>query len=181
MTVLQILIGLAAAQRLIELALAQRNAARLLARGGVEVGAGSHRLLLALQIAWLVALAVAVPAGQPPFPALVVLFALLLLARSWVILSLGDYWTTRVIAVPEPLVADGPYRWARHPDYLIATAETALLPMAFGAWEVALVFTALQAVLLAYRVRLEERVLGARALTGFGRGARVKPDHRSAA
>lgn len=165
MTILQILIGLVAAQRLLELALARRNTARLLARGGVERGSVHYPVHVALQAGWLLALALAVPAGQQPFPVLIAVFGLLQLVRVWAILSLGDDWTVRLIALPEPPVRRGLHRHLRHPVHLVATAETAVLPLAFGAWGVALAFTLLNAVLLAHRVRAEDRVLAARALT----------------
>jgi methyltransferase len=36
--------------------------------------------------------------------------------RLWVIASLGPYWTTRIITLPDaPLVRRGPYRYAGDP------------------------------------------------------------------
>jgi methyltransferase len=180
MTILQTLIGLIVVQRMLELALARRNNARLRARGGIELAAGHHALYVALQIGWLMALAVAVPAGRQPFPVLIGLFGLLQLVRLWAILSLGDYWTTRLFVLSEPPVRHGPYRFLAHPDYMVTTAEIALLPLAFGAWGVALGFTLANAVLLAHRVRLEDRVLAARALTELPAGGRVRPVRKAA-
>lgn len=94
---------------------------------------------------------------------LLVLFALLQLARLWVIASLGPFWTTRVITLPgAPLIRRGPYRWLRHPNYLIVAGEIAVLPLAFGAWTIALVFSVANALLLAYRIRIEEEAALAR-------------------
>ena len=79
------------------------------------------------------------------------------------LLSLGRYWTTRVITVPgAPLVRRGPYRFLRHPNYVVVAAEIAVLPLAFRAWAVAAVFSALNAALLAWRISLEDRVLAPR-------------------
>ncbi len=180
MTILQALVGLIAVQRLLELALARRNTARLLARGGREVGAGHHSLYVAVQIGWLLALAVSVPAARQPFPVLLLIFGLLQLVRIWAILSLGECWTTRLIALSDPPVRRGPYRFFRHPDYLVATAEIALLPLAFGAWGVALIFTLLNALLLTHRVRLEDRMLTAGALARRRRTDRLRSARKTA-
>ncbi len=77
--------------------------------------------------------------------------------------SLGRYWTTRIITLPNaPLVRTGPFRYIRHPNYLLVAAEIAVLPLAFGVFAVAATFSALNLALLARRIRIEERVLAPR-------------------
>ena len=89
------------------------------------------------------------------------LFVLIELARIWVLLTLGRRWTTRIIVVPgEPLVRRGPYRFLNHPNYVVVVAEIAVLPLVFGLWQVALIFTLLNAAVLAVRIREENRALG---------------------
>lgn len=81
----------------------------------------------------------------------------------WVISSLGPYWTTRIITLDEaPLIRRGPDRFLRHPNYLVAAAEIAVLPLAFGAWRIALVFSVLNGLLLAHRIRVEQAALAGR-------------------
>ncbi len=156
----QIVILLVALQRLAELGYARRNARRLLAAGGVEHGAGHYPLFVALHGAWLAALFVMVPAEAPADWGLLGLYGLLQLGRLWVIASLGRRWTTRVIVVPgAPLVTRGPYRFLRHPNYLIVALEIPVLPLAFGAWQIALGFGLANLALLAHRIRVEERAL----------------------
>ena len=83
--------------------------------------------------------------------------------RLWVILRLGRCWTTRIITLPgAPLVRRGPYQFLRHPNYLIVQAEIAVLPLAFGAWEVALLFSVLNGQLLRRRIRIEDEALAPR-------------------
>jgi methyltransferase len=80
-----------------------------------------------------------------------------------VVASLGPYWTTRIITLPDaPLVRRGPYRFLRHPNYVVVAAEIAVLPLVFGAWPIALVFSLLNAVMLAWRIRIEEQALASR-------------------
>ena len=156
-------LGLVALQRLIELVHARGNTARLRRRGAVEVDAGAYPVYVVMHASWLTSLAVVVPAATPPHWSLIGVFALLQLGRIWVIMSLGGYWTTRIITLPDaPLVRTGPFRYLRHPNYLLVVAEIALLPLAFGAVAIAATFSGLNLVLIARRIRIEERVLAPR-------------------
>lgn len=167
MTPLHTLLGLIVVQRLAELWLARRNARRLLARGGHEVGAGHYPLLVLLHAGWLMALTLTVPAGAKPHVGLLAAFAVLMVLRAWVIWSLGPYWTTRIITVPTaPLVRCGPYCYLRHPNYLVVAGEIAVLPLAFGAWRIALVFSILNGALLVYRIGVENAALAQRTAIG---------------
>lgn len=147
-------------QRLVELPIARANTRRLLASGGQEVGAAHYPWIVALHAGWLASLWWLAP-GRPIDPLPLGLFGLAELARLWVLRSLGPRWTTRIIVVPgETLVARGPYRFMSHPNYAVVAAEIALLPLAFGLWAVALVFTLLNAALMAVRIRAENGALG---------------------
>ena len=163
MSVLYVVVALVALQRLAELVHARRNEAGLRARGGVEVGARHYPFFVLLHGSSLLALAVLVdPAATVNWP-LLGLYLVLQAGRIWVVASLGPYWTTRIITVPDaPLVRTGPYRWFRHPNYLVVVAEIAVLPLAFGAWRIAIVFSALNAALLWHRIRVETAALAAR-------------------
>jgi methyltransferase len=93
-------------------------------------------------------------------------FFLLQLARLWVLATLGPYWTTRVITLPgAPLVHAGPYRYVKHPNYLIVALEIAVLPLAFGSWAIALVFSLLNGALLGVRISSEDKALASRTGT----------------
>lgn len=153
------ILGFVTLQRLIELRLADRNSQKLLAEGAVEFGRGHYPFIVALHMIWLAALWWWAP-GQPVDPILLGMFGLLQLGRVWVIATLGDRWTTRIIVKPgAPLVRTGPYRFLKHPNYFIVTLEIAVLPLMFGLWRIALVFSLLNAVILAVRIREENRAL----------------------
>lgn len=158
-----LVIGLVTLQRIGELVYARRNTARLLAAGAQEAGRRHYPLFIVLHGTWLVALLLAVPQDTRPDALLLGLFYLFQLARLWIIVSLGRFWTTRVI-VPTgaPLVRKGPYRWLRHPNYAVVIGEIAVLPLAFGAWEVAAAFSVLNLALLVHRIRIEDRALAPR-------------------
>jgi methyltransferase len=156
-------LALVALQRLAELAWANRNGARLRRFGAVEADAGGYPLFVLLHAGWLAGLALWVPAATRPYWPLLGLFALLQLARLWVILSLGRYWTTRILTLPSaPLVRTGPFRWLRHPNYVLVVAEIAVLPLAFGAVAIAAAFSALNLLLIARRIGIEDRTLAPR-------------------
>jgi methyltransferase len=155
---------LVAGQRLGELVIAKRNTAALLARGAVEVGAGHYPVIVALHAAWLIALVGWVIFRAPAVNlALLAIFLCLQAARLWVLWSLGPFWTTRIITLPgAPLVRRGPYRFVRHPNYLVVILEIAVLPLVFGAWMLAVVFSALNAAVLYVRIRAEDQALAVR-------------------
>lgn len=155
-----LIVALVAVQRLGELVLARRNTARLLAQGGREVGRRHYPLFILLHGGWLLALFLLTPAGAPVSWPLLVLFIVLQGLRVWVVMSLGRFWTTRIITVPGvPLVRKGPYRWVRHPNYLVVIGEIAVFPLVFGMVWPAVVFSVLNLALLAWRVRVENTVL----------------------
>lgn len=157
------ILALVVLERLAGLWLARRNARALRARGGTEAGAGHYPLLVALHAAWLATLFVFVPRDAPIDLVMLAVFAVLMAGRAWILVTLGRYWTTRIFTLPgEPLVRRGPYRFLRHPNYLVVAGEIAVLPLVFGAWEIALVFTALNLPLLAWRIRIEDRALAER-------------------
>ena len=155
------ILALVTLQRLGELWLSNRNTRRLLARGGHEVGARHYPLMVAVHLLWLAALWWLAPA-RPIDGFWLAVFALLQLARIWVLATLGSRWTTRIIILPgAPLVRAGPYRWVDHPNYMIVIGEIAALPLTFGLWAVALIFTLLNAAVLTIRIREENRALKA--------------------
>jgi len=159
-TIHTLLIGYVVLTRLAELFIARRNTRRLLAMGGYEVGSGHYPLIVLLHVAWIIALIVLVPTQTPPAIHFLALFMVIQVTRYWVISSLGGRWTTRIIVVPgSSLVTKGPYRWLRHPNYLVVVSEIVLLPLVFGAWEIAVGFSVVNAMLLSYRIRIENAAL----------------------
>jgi methyltransferase len=157
-------VSLVALQRLLELGLSRRNERRLRARGAVERGREHYPLIVALHSLWLLSTLVeGILRGgglAPLWPVALTLFLLAQILRYWAILSLGEYWNTRVLVIPGTrLVRRGPYRYVRHPNYVAVAVEILTLPLIFGAIITALVFSALNAVLLFVRIREENRAL----------------------
>ena len=147
---------LVTAQRLSELVIAQRNTAELLAKGGVEYGRSHYPVMVALHASWLLGLWYF---GRNATVVWSLLIAYLALQgfRVWILATLGRRWTTRIITVPgEKLVARGPYRFMRHPNYALVALEVPLLPLVFGLTGFAMVFGLLNLAMLAWRISVEE-------------------------
>jgi methyltransferase len=155
------LLAFVTAQRLAELWWAKQNEARLMAAGGVEYGRWHLGLIVALHAAWLAGLWWR-GYDHPVVPLYLMLFVLLQIARLWLLLTLGRRWTVRIIIVPgEKLVASGLYRLLRHPNYAIVCGEIAIVPLALGLNTYALIFTLLNAAVLAIRIPEENAALDA--------------------
>ncbi|MEU5327085.1 isoprenylcysteine carboxyl methyltransferase family protein [Streptomyces parvus] len=165
MTWYTVLVLAVAAERLAELVVARRNTRWSLARGGVESGREHYPAMVALHTALLAGCLAEVHLADRPFPPVLgwVMVAAVVAAQAlrwWCIRTLGARWNTRVIVVPGlPRVAGGPYRWLSHPNYVAVAAEGLALPLVHGAWVTALVFTALNAVLMVVRIRCEDGAL----------------------
>jgi methyltransferase len=163
-----VVLALVTLQRLGELVLARRNTRRLLARGAHEVAPEHYPLLVAMHAAWLIGLWWLAWDRPIQWPWLVVFLALQAL-RVWVLATLGGRWTTRIIVLPgAPLVAKGPYRFLSHPNYAVVIGEIAALPLAFGLWIFAAVFSLLNAAVLTVRIRAENAALKVASPGGRG-------------
>ena len=159
MSLASIILVLVTLQRLGELVIARANTRKLLGRGAIEVGANHYPLVVLVHAAWLIALWIWGRDQDINVPALIG-FAVMQGLRLWVLATLGERWTTRIIVLPgAPLVAAGPYRYLSHPNYAVVVGEIALLPLALHLPWLALLFTILNAAVLAIRIRVEARAL----------------------
>ena len=158
-----VILALVAVQRLAEVVYANHNTKALLARGAVEIGRKHYPLIVLLHASWLAAILIFLPVNATIHWIWFGLFLILQGLRVWVLATLGPYWTTRIITLPgAPLVRKGPFRFIRHPNYTVVAGEIAALPLAFGEWQVAVVFTILNGLMLAWRIRAEDAALSAR-------------------
>ncbi|MFL6197541.1 MAG: isoprenylcysteine carboxyl methyltransferase family protein [Thermoanaerobaculia bacterium] len=173
------LVVLAAAGRLLELRIANRNRRLLLARGGIEIAPGHYPWMVAVHSVWLISCLAEVWLLDRPFiPWLGALALAVFLGafalRYWVISTLGERWTTRIVCLPGvPPITGGPYRWLRHPNYLAVILEIVSLPLVHTAWLTALVFSLLDAILLRVRIRAEEE--GLSRLSGYDEAFAGRP------
>jgi methyltransferase len=157
-------------QRAGELVISRHNTRKLMARGAIEVAPGHYPWIVAVHAVWLISLWL-FGRAQPINIVGLVLYLVLQGLRFWILWTLGPRWTTRIIVLSgEPLVSAGPYRFLSHPNYAVVAGETAVLPLALGLPLLAAVFTALNAAVLAIRLRAENRALATSCRT-IARGA----------
>jgi len=152
------------AERCFELWLSRRNRKALVARGGQEYYPESFASMAWLHALFFVALLLESHPWRIPFDrltlcSLVALMALMVL-RYWCIASLGVFWNTRIVVLPGArVVRRGPYRFLKHPNYLVVTLELALLPLLMRAPLTLLFFSLANLAVLRRRIRLEELAL----------------------
>lgn len=164
-----LLVVAVALERVAELVVSARHLTWARARGGVETGAGHYPFMAAVHTVLLVSCVVEVYALDRPFvpwlgwPMLAAVAATQAL-RWWCVRTLGPQWNTRIVVVPGlPLVRRGPYRIVSHPNYVAVVVEVAALPLVHTAWVTAIVFSALNAVVLSVRIPSEQRALATAA------------------
>ncbi|MGG0644901.1 isoprenylcysteine carboxylmethyltransferase family protein [Sporosarcina gallistercoris] len=159
-----IVISLVILQRLTELVIAKNNEKRMKAQGAYEVGGRHYPAIVLLHTAFFVSflleVAIRQPALSPIWIVLLTIFLLTQVLRVWCLASLGRYWNTKIIILPgADVVMKGPYKFIRHPNYLIVATEILVLPMIFGAYITAIIFTLLNAWMMSVRIPQEEQAL----------------------
>ena len=145
-----------------ELLLSRRNEKWLLQNGAVEYGQGQYPFIVALHALFFLSMIFEHSRQDAAAYStwLLLAYGFLLASKAWVIASLGSYWNTRIYRIAgAPLIRTGPYRYLKHPNYLIVAGEIAILPLAFNLYWTAAVFTVLNAIVLYVRIREEDRAL----------------------
>lgn len=151
-------------QRLVELRIAKGNERYMKKHGAIEFGQSHYPFIVILHILFLGSLLTEyILKDKPPSPlwiSLIGLFLLLQIGRIWAIKSLGPYWNTKIIVLPNAhLVKKGPYKWIPHPNYLIVALEFAVIPLIFQAYFTAILFTILNMIMMFVRIPAEEAAL----------------------
>ena len=164
MTLFIYVVGFVIFQRIIELLIARNNEKWIRSQGGYEVGAKHYPYMVAIHIGFFISLIiefVTFKEGVSRFwLPLFVLFISLQLMRVWVISSLGRYWNTKILVLPGAnVVKKGPFHFIRHPNYVVVTCEIIVIPLMFGAYFTAVVFSILNIIILSVRIPKEEAAL----------------------
>jgi methyltransferase len=154
------------AAMIVEATRARANERAQFARGGLEPQGDVHGVM---QVAYPAAFGAMILEGlvrpSPPVPVLVagaVLFAAGKTLKWWAIAVLGRFWTFRVVVVPgAPLVARGPYRFLRHPNYVGVVGELVGTALLAGAAITGPIAVALFGLLMVKRIHVENQWLAA--------------------
>lgn len=159
-----LLISVLILQRVFELVLSKRNERRLRAQGAIESGKSHYPVIVALHVAFFISLVVEVIAfDRRPGSWWWLPFAFFLVAqvlRYWSIATLGRRWNTRILVLPGAApITNGPYRYLRHPNYVAVAIELISIPLIFQAYFTAIIFTILNAIMMAVRIPAEQRAL----------------------
>jgi len=148
--------------RIGELLLSKTNEKWLLLNNAVEYGRGHYKFMVLLHVLFICSAIIEFICSNPVSysPFLLVLYFLLLSFKVWIIYSLGKFWNTRIYRIPNfPLVKRGPYKFVKHPNYIVVFAEIAVIPLIFNLYFTATIFTLLNAMMLFVRIREENRAL----------------------
>lgn len=152
-------------QRLIELVIAKNNEKWMKDRGGIEAGGDHYKWFIFLHVLFFISIMLETltkPEHEITnfnYVYFTVFFAAQL-ARIWCIYSLGRFWNTKIIILPRvALIRKGPYKYVKHPNYIIVAVELFIIPMLFGAYITALLFPFLHIILLRIRIPAEEKAL----------------------
>ena len=164
MVAVYLFILLVVIQRIVEVQIANRNAKWVISQGGYEAGKDHYKYIVALHVLFFIALLIEVTVTKHTFMLWSIIplavFLVAQVGRVWALSSLGRFWNTRIMILPgAKVVAKGPYRYLRHPNYAIVITEIACLPLVFQAYWTAIAFTVLNAVILSTRIQVEERAL----------------------
>ena len=151
-------------QRLVELLIAKRNEKWMRSQGAFEAGAAHYPIMVAMHATFFISLLLEVVvferALSPFWTVLLGIFLLTQAARIWCLISLGKFWNTKIIILPgATVVQKGPYQWIRHPNYVIVTIELLVLPLLFGAYFTAILYSLLNIWMLSVRIPAEEKAL----------------------
>lgn len=150
--------------RLIELRHSRRNQQKLMAAGAHKSPEPAYFWMVALHTGMLAGCGLEVTLLHRPWiPAVgFVALAFFLAANStrwWVIRTLGPRWNVEVVSASLGIVAAGPYKWVRHPNYSAVFVEMLSLPLIHSAWIVAALGTLAHVLVLRNRVELEESIM----------------------
>lgn len=148
--------------RIRELMLSKRNEEWLVQNGAVEYGQKHYPFIVALHVLFIIAVIFEYSRQVNPTYNLffIIFYVVLLVLKTWVILSLGKFWNTRIYHIANfPLKKSGPYKYCKHPNYLIVIAEIAVIPLIFSLYYTAIVFSLLNLIILSVRIKEENKAL----------------------
>jgi methyltransferase len=160
-----ILFIVAFAPMILEARRSRRHERALRSQGAVEpAGDVYHAMQIAYPACFLAMIAESWLQDRridPSFVAGAAVFAAGKFLKYWAIATLGPRWSFRVLVTPgAPLVASGPYRWMRHPNYVGVGGELAgAALMAYAPLSGVISFVLFGALMFA-RISVEERALG---------------------
>jgi methyltransferase len=151
-------------QRLAELRIAKNNEKWMKGQGGIEFGQKHYRLMVGIHILFFLSYIMEVTYFykniSPYWPILICFFLITQAGRVWALTSLGRFWNTKIIVLPNAeVVMKGPYKFLKHPNYVIVTLEFLIIPLIYQAYVTTILFSFLNLWILSIRIPEEEKAL----------------------
>lgn len=153
-------------QRTIELRIAAQNEKWMKKRGGIELAKEHYKYFIILHVLFFLSIftevqSIATRKEIPFYVSFFIIFILLQIGRIWCIYSLGRFWNTKIIVLPKvSVIKKGPYKYIKHPNYIIVFFELIIIPLMFGAYVTAFIFPFIHVLLLVIRIPHEDKALG---------------------
>ncbi len=163
--IFRIIIFFTILQRVAELFISKKNEKFILSKGGMIIKEGNYIFMVLLHTFWLLTLAYSalyLDLNFSPyfFWTSLIVFIVGQILRITAIKTLGNRWSTRVVILPEaPAINSGIFKWFRHPNYLGVILELVSLPMMASLFNLSIIFSLLNFIILFFRIRLEEENL----------------------
>ncbi|MGI9534738.1 MAG: isoprenylcysteine carboxyl methyltransferase family protein [Thermodesulfobacteriota bacterium] len=153
-----------AIQRILELRLAKKNEKVVRKEGAIEYDREGYKYIVFMHVGFFISLILEKYLLNRGFNSLslliFIIFIFTQLLRYWAITSLGKYWNTKILVVPNtPLIAKGPYKYLKHPNYLAVITEIVVIPLIFSCYITCIIFSTLNFLTLLRRIRIEENAL----------------------
>ena len=148
-------------QRLSELVVAKRNEKWLRKNAAVEYGQRHYPFIVLLHTLFILSMIVeyASRSEVPMDCVFLIFFFILIVAKIWIISSLGKYWNTKIFRIPGSFpLKKGPYKFFKHPNYIIVVLEFMVVPLVFHLYYTAIIFSLLNALMLWIRISEEDKV-----------------------
>jgi methyltransferase len=151
-------------QRIVEVFVAKRNEKWMKKQGAIEFGVSHYKYMVLMHVLFFIELSaekVFLDRGLSPlWPIIFGVFALAQFIRIWAISSLGRFWNTKILVIPNAeVVRKGPYRFLKHPNYFVVAMELFIVPLLFNAFYTAFLFSILNVIMLMIRIPEEEKAL----------------------
>lgn len=152
-------------QRLYELSLAQKNEKMILSKGGKIITEElNYFFMVTLHTIWLtLTLYFSFKLDVVDSQVFYYFFAVFIMGqilRVIAIKTLKERWSTRIVILPEvDAVKKGIFNYIRHPNYLGVCLELFALPAMISRYEVAVIFSIINGVILYFRIKKEEQCL----------------------
>ncbi len=151
-------------QRLTELFIAKKNEKILRTMGAKETDRAGYNVIVVMHTLFFVSIICEKLIFNRQLHEfwilLLILFVSVQVLRYWAIMSLGIFWNTKILVIPEhTLIKTGPYKFFDHPNYIAVVVEILVIPLIFSCYIASVIFSILNLFVLKRRIIIETKAL----------------------